>query len=184
MQSFQAGTRKTEKRIPVVTIFLFAFISYSFKLKKTAQEMKNQMRKIFIITVISLSIFYCEKKEETGVLKIPPGSPAFFQTELPRPILSEHEHFTELYWQAWKILHDKIRHGTPANGFVAKYIDEGFNELIYQWDSCLQCMAVRDFRLCRPWIIFTKNNDRTDGYAGYTGRVMEILLIFQLKLSQ
>ena len=140
MQSFQAGTRKTEKRIPVATIFLFAFISYSFKLKKIAQEMKNQMRKIFIIMVISLSIFYCEKKEETGVLKIPPGSPAFFQTELPRPILSEHEHFTELYWQAWKILYDKIRHGTPANGFVAKYIDEGFNELIYQWDSCFMAL--------------------------------------------
>jgi len=98
------------------------------------------MQKIFIIIVVFLSLVCCDRKEERGVLKIPPGSPAFFGTDLPRPILGEHEYFVELYWQAWKILHEKIHHGTSANGFVANYLDEGFNELIYQWDSCFMAM--------------------------------------------
>jgi hypothetical protein len=98
------------------------------------------MRKIFIIIAFSLALFCHEEREVSGILKIPPESPAFFKTELPRPILSGYEHFIELYWQAWKILHGKIKQGNKSNGFVAQYIDEGFNELIYQWDSCFMAM--------------------------------------------
>ncbi|UCF65569.1 MAG: hypothetical protein JSW33_06975 [bacterium] len=98
------------------------------------------MYKGILIFIISLFLFGCEKQEQTGLLKIPPGSPAFFQTDIPRPILTEHENLSDLYWRTWKILYQKIRRGTPQNNFVPEYLDEGFNEMIYQWDSCFMAM--------------------------------------------
>ncbi len=74
------------------------------------------------------------------MLKIPPGSPAFFSSDLPRPFLTSHESWVEIYWKAWQLLHQRIQTGTPANGFVPHYLDEGFNELIYQWDTGFMAM--------------------------------------------
>lgn len=56
--------------------------------------------------------------------------------KLPEPIIDGHEDWIELYWAAWKFMHEKISRGHVKNGFVPLYIDEGFNENIYQWDSC------------------------------------------------
>lgn len=55
---------------------------------------------------------------------------------LPEPVIDAHPEWVDLYWAAWKFMHEKISAGNTANGFVPRYIDEGFNENIYQWDSC------------------------------------------------
>jgi hypothetical protein len=55
---------------------------------------------------------------------------------LPKPILTDHPQWANLYYVAWEMAWDKIGFGTPQNGFVESYMDEGFNELIYQWDLC------------------------------------------------
>lgn len=56
--------------------------------------------------------------------------------KLPEPVLDRHPAWIDLYWAVWKFMHEKISAGNTANGFVPTYIDEGFNENIYQWDSC------------------------------------------------
>ncbi len=91
-----------------------------------------------LVTSLSLSIILisCEDKDKTGMVKIPPGSPAFFTTELPRPFFAKQTFFSDLYWKAWDLLQDHVRSGNSRNGFVSTYLDEGFNENIYQWDTC------------------------------------------------
>ncbi len=54
---------------------------------------------------------------------------------LPKPVLEKNPEWVELYYTAWETAWNKIKRGTPQNGFVNKYIDEGFNELIFQWDT-------------------------------------------------
>ncbi len=55
---------------------------------------------------------------------------------LPEPILDGNPEWVSLYWDAWRFMHEKLTRGDVSKGFVPLYIDEGFNENIYQWDSC------------------------------------------------
>ncbi len=98
------------------------------------------MKKMIPLFILFLLIISCEKKKEMKALKIPPGVSATHYRNLPRPVLTEHAHLTEIYWKAWDLLEKHIRHGTPQNGFAESYLDEGFNELIYQWDTCFMAM--------------------------------------------
>jgi hypothetical protein len=58
----------------------------------------------------------------------------FPKEKLPEPVIDD-ANLMDLYYFSWNRAWDKITHGTKANGFVESYIDEGFNEWIYQWDS-------------------------------------------------
>lgn len=54
---------------------------------------------------------------------------------LPEPILENNPDWIELYYAAWETAWNKISRGNNINGFAKYYMDEGFNELIYQWDT-------------------------------------------------
>ena len=54
---------------------------------------------------------------------------------LPEPVVADHPEWIELYWAAWQMAFDKISFGTVDNGLADAFMDEGFNEQIYQWDS-------------------------------------------------
>ena len=54
---------------------------------------------------------------------------------LPAPVIDAEAGWVELYWTAWQMAFEKIAFGNADNGFVDAYMDEGFNEQIYQWDS-------------------------------------------------
>ena len=58
-----------------------------------------------------------------------------FAVELPEPVVDGDPLLVDLYWTAWQLAFDKVSFGSPENGFVTAYMDEGFNEQIYQWDS-------------------------------------------------
>lgn len=60
----------------------------------------------------------------------------FPKEQLPEPILETEAQLVDLYYAAWKMAWNKIQYGTAENGFEPSYMDEGFNELIYQWDIC------------------------------------------------
>jgi hypothetical protein len=94
------------------------------------------------ITLILFLVFFtgCVTEEQIGTLSIPEGSPAFFQSDIPQPYFSKHQYLADLYWAAWNILYKKISYGTVENSFVPQYLDEGFNELIYQWDTCFMAI--------------------------------------------
>ncbi len=55
---------------------------------------------------------------------------------LPKPVVEDHPEWVDLYWAAWQIASGKVQHGTEENGFVDSYLDEGFNDHIFQWDTC------------------------------------------------
>jgi glycogen debranching enzyme len=69
---------------------------------------------------------------------------AELRPQLPVPVLpSQRSGWLELYWRAWELAVQNIRHGTPANGFVESYIDAAFSENIFQWDTCFIVMFAR-----------------------------------------
>lgn len=57
------------------------------------------------------------------------------KNNLPTPILSQHPEWVELYNVAWMFAQSHVGEGTPENGLADKYMDEGFNPLIFQWDT-------------------------------------------------
>ncbi|MFZ0391000.1 MAG: trehalase family glycosidase [Calditrichia bacterium] len=98
------------------------------------------MKKIVILLAL-IFFFSCEKQQEEK--QLPRTEQAETQFKLgsaPRPILEKHAHLVDLYWKAWELLQAKISDGTAKNGFVDAYLDEGFNELIYQWDTCFMAL--------------------------------------------
>lgn len=56
--------------------------------------------------------------------------------KLPEPVLEDDPALVELYHKAWELAWNRLARGTSANGFAPLYMDEGFNEWVYQWDSC------------------------------------------------
>jgi hypothetical protein len=59
----------------------------------------------------------------------------FPKEKLPQPILKDNPDWIKLYYAAWEMAWDKIAQGTNANDFADYYMDEGFNEMIFQWDT-------------------------------------------------
>ncbi len=60
---------------------------------------------------------------------------SFPKEKFPRPVLTDNPDFIDLYYAALNMAWQKISHGTKQNGFVENYMDEGFSEHIYQWDT-------------------------------------------------
>lgn len=54
---------------------------------------------------------------------------------LPSPIYDKHPEWIETYWKAWKIAFTHFYEPTAQNHFVSQYIDAGFNENVFLWDS-------------------------------------------------
>jgi hypothetical protein len=97
-----------------------------------------------------------------------PPLPASARRRLPEPILEANPEWVELYWAAWRFMHEKITRGDPARGFMPLYIDEGFNENIYQWDSCFMAAYALYGRAVFPAMSALDNfynlQRDTDGY--------------------
>ncbi len=69
---------------------------------------------------------------------------AEYRSQLPQPVLpSGRSDWLDLYWRAWELAVQNIRHGTPQNGFVESYLDAAFSENIFQWDTCFIVMFAR-----------------------------------------
>lgn len=55
---------------------------------------------------------------------------------LPQPIIPEHPDWEELYYKAFEIGATKVRPPRAWNPQKSPYIEEGFNQNLFQWDSC------------------------------------------------
>jgi len=78
---------------------------------------------------------------KTLLRRVLPLSP--YEELLPKPVLDGEPELVDLYWRAWGMAWAKIGRGTADNGFAPLYLDEGFNEQIYQWDSSFICLFAR-----------------------------------------
>ncbi len=57
------------------------------------------------------------------------------KVQLPKPILAGNPEWIELYYKAWELAWNHIQFGNDQNGFVKQYLDEGFSNQIFQWDT-------------------------------------------------
>lgn len=63
-----------------------------------------------------------------------------YSGSIPIPILTESPGLVELYFEAWRLARQHLAYGTAQNGFAERYLDEGFDGQIYQWDSCFMTL--------------------------------------------
>ena len=96
---------------------------------------------------------------------------AFPKNQLPEPILGTDTQFVNLYYAAWQMAWNKIQQGTSENGFEPYYMDEGFNELIYQWDICFITSFAIYGRNVFPVMPSLDNFYKKQGSDGYIQRV-------------
>ena len=86
---------------------------------------------------------------------------------VPEPVLESDSMLVELYYAAWEMAWNKITRATEQNGFVNFYMDEGFNDQIYQWDTNFMAAfgmyASNLFPAIQSLDNFY-NNQRDDGY--------------------
>ncbi|MFK5855837.1 MAG: trehalase family glycosidase [Bacteroidota bacterium] len=91
----------------------------------------------------------------------------FPKNQLPEPVLETEPQLVDMYYAAWQMAWNKIQQGTPKNGFEPYYMDEGFNELIYQWDICfITSFAIygRNVFPVMPSLDNFYKKQRADGY--------------------
>lgn len=103
-------------------------------------------------------------KRKQGAPKIPAES-------LPKPVLPAHPEYIELYYEALRMAQAKIAQGTSRNGFVAAYMDEGFNELIFQWDTAFMTFFTTPLNGTFPSVVSLDNFYRKQRPDGYIQRV-------------
>ena len=90
-----------------------------------------------------------------------------YRPYLPEVVLDDNPEFIDLYWRAWQVALNKLAFGTPENGFADAYMDEGFNEQIYQWDSSFIALFGRYGARVFPAMATLDNfyeRQRPDGY--------------------
>jgi hypothetical protein len=86
---------------------------------------------------------------------------------LPSPIADSHSKLVDLYWKTWNMSWEKVSFGNEDNGFVAAYMEEGYNEQIFQWDSIFMSMYGRYGRRLFPAMQTLDNfyvKQEADGY--------------------
>jgi hypothetical protein len=134
------------------------------------------MKKRIYILISILFLLSCQKEEKLGQIRIPPGVPAKLFTNIPQPVLTDHQHFLEIYWKAWQLLEKNVRQGNSDNGFVDSYLKEGTDELIYQWDTCFMALFAMYGRNLFPAIQSLDNfysKQRNDGWISRAYQVLD-----------
>ena len=64
-----------------------------------------------------------------------PDLPDSIKALLPEPIMEGNSEWVDLYWRTWAIVFSKVFDPPPESGFV-RFVDEGFSNNIFQWDTC------------------------------------------------
>ncbi len=72
-----------------------------------------------------------------------PGSFATTYALLPQPIYDENPGYIDAYKKAWELAYKNVRWPNAANGFRSWYVDPGFNDHIFAWDSAFISLFTR-----------------------------------------
>jgi len=65
------------------------------------------------------------------------------RSRLPCPVLDANPDWVDMYWKCWELAFDHLRQPAPGTPFVSNYVDEAFNNNIYQWDTIFMVMFWR-----------------------------------------
>lgn len=92
---------------------------------------------------------------------------------VPAPRLADHPEWVALHDLAWSLLAERVAAGTPANGFAARYLDEGASPQISQWDSVFMTLFARYGADAFPVMETLDNFYGVQRPDGYIGRVLD-----------
>ena len=62
---------------------------------------------------------------------------------LPSPILEGNPEWVRMYWKCWELAFSHLRKPDPDSPFVSNYVDEAYNNNIFQWDTIFMVMFWR-----------------------------------------
>jgi glycogen debranching enzyme len=65
------------------------------------------------------------------------------KNKLPIPILTKDTGWISMYWKAWDIAFSNFKSPPKGSPLVSNFIDEAFNEYIFQWDTEFMIMFAR-----------------------------------------
>jgi glycogen debranching enzyme len=65
------------------------------------------------------------------------------KNKLPTPILTNDTGWIRMYWKAWEIAFSNFKSPPKGSPLVSNFIDEAFNEYIFQWDTEFMIMFAR-----------------------------------------
>lgn len=119
------------------------------------------MKKIIFLLTLSCLVLLPIKaqKNERGIYfskktYIPKELPKFenIKCELPSPILENNKEWIELYWKAWETAFSNLKTPSKGSPLVSNWIDEGFWNQIFQWDTNFMTMYGRYANYIFPFI--------------------------------
>jgi len=65
------------------------------------------------------------------------------RSRLPAPILDANPEWVAMYWRAWELAFDHLKKPPKGSPLVSNFLDEAFNEYIFQWDTIFMVMFGR-----------------------------------------
>ena len=86
---------------------------------------------------------------------------------IPHPIIEGHSEWLALYRKTWQILWENLSYGNSYNKYGKVFLEEAFNEQIYQWDSSFMTVFAKYARQLFPAIETLDNfyiKQKADGY--------------------
>lgn len=89
------------------------------------------------------------------------------RNDLPSPVLEKDTEWVNMYWKCWQIAFQHLRKVRTGSPFVSDYIDEAFNDNIFQWDTIFMVMFARYANSIFPAIQSLDNfycRQHTSGY--------------------
>lgn len=83
---------------------------------------------------------YFHKQEYSGS-----SLPSFATTQhlIPAPVLDGNPEWISLYWDAWELAYDHYVQPATNSGVVSNYMDEAFDDDLYQWDTLFMVLFGR-----------------------------------------
>ncbi len=88
-------------------------------------------------------------------------------TKVPQPILDEHPGWIDLYKRTWELGVKNVKPKMSGTIFIDYYMDEGFSDNIFQWDTSFMMMFGRYSNGELPSIVSLENfymNQASDGW--------------------
>jgi glycogen debranching enzyme len=92
------------------------------------------------------------------------------RSELPSPILKGNPEMVAMYWKCWELAFGHLRKVRAGSPFVSDYIDEAFNDNIFQWDTIFMVMFARYANIIFPAVQSLDNFYGRQHNSGYICR--------------
>lgn len=84
-------------------------------------------------------IYFAKKRYSGGPLPTYAAS----KDKLPVPVLGKDKGWIDMYWKCWELAFKHLKKPRPDAPLVSNFLDEAFNDSIFQWDTIFMVMFAR-----------------------------------------